>query len=190
MACHATGLRIPSIRRRAIVGDFQDLAVEITERIREHFPDTDLAVQQVLCLAEEAGEFVGAYRRWAGMARQSSPWSDVQAELADVVVTTYVTAHIFGIDIDAMQLDARESQTAYRQVMRVFIAAGKAVEAYDLIRGRNGTALFATRLAVTAAAARSAATVLDIDLSAAVQAKNEEVRSRGWRDRPAGPASE
>jgi len=54
----------------------------------------------VLALAEEAGEFVGAYRRWAGMARRSGPWSEVQAELADVVITAYLTAHVLGIDLD------------------------------------------------------------------------------------------
>lgn len=172
------------------MSDLKDLAVEITERLREHFPDTHLAVQQVLGLAEEAGEFVGAYRRWAGMARRSGPWADVQAELADVVVTAYVTAHIFGIDVDAMQLEPRESQNAYRQVMRVFVAAGKAVEAYGLIRGRGGAALFATRLAVTVSAARPAATVLGIDLDAAVGEKTELIRSRGWRDRPAGEVSQ
>lgn len=167
------------------MSDLQALAVEITQRLREHFPDTDLAQQQVLCLAEEAGEFVGAYRRWAGMARRSGPWEDVQAELSDVAITAYVTAHLFNIDIDAMQLTARESRNAARQVMRVFVAAGKAVEAYDLISGRNGAALFATRLAVVASAAWSAANVLGIDLSAAVREKTAVVMTRGWRDKPA-----
>ena len=91
----------PSNPKETNVSDLRDLAVEITERLREHFPDTDLKQQQVLCLAEEAGEFVGAYRRWAGMARRSGPWGDVEAELADVVVTAYVTAQVLGIDLDA-----------------------------------------------------------------------------------------
>lgn len=80
--------------------DLNDLAAEITRNLRVAFPDTDLVQQQVLCLAEEAGEFVGAYRRWAGLARRTGTWEDVKAELADVAVTAYVAAHVLGIDLD------------------------------------------------------------------------------------------
>jgi NTP pyrophosphatase (non-canonical NTP hydrolase) len=83
------------------VSELQDLAVEITSKLRENFPDSDHALRQVLCLAEEAGEFVGAYRRWAGMARRTGPFEDVEAELADVVIVAYVTAQVLGIDLDA-----------------------------------------------------------------------------------------
>jgi NTP pyrophosphatase (non-canonical NTP hydrolase) len=56
----------------------------------------------VLALAEEAGEFTAAYRRWAGMARRAGTWDDVLAELADVVITAHVTARVLGIDLDAV----------------------------------------------------------------------------------------
>lgn len=56
---------------------------------------------QVLCVAEEAGEFVGAFRRWVGMARRDGPFEDVEAELADVVISAYAAAHALGIDLDA-----------------------------------------------------------------------------------------
>jgi NTP pyrophosphatase (non-canonical NTP hydrolase) len=76
-------------------------AARLADRLREHFNPDTLPVQQVLALAEEAGEFTAAYRRWAGLARRSGPWHDVEAELADVVITAYVTAHVLGIDLDA-----------------------------------------------------------------------------------------
>jgi len=88
-------------RQETNMSDLHDLAVENVKKIRENFPSNDLPVQQVLCLAEEAGELVGAYRRWAGMARRTGTWEDVQAELADVVITAYVTAQVLGIDLDA-----------------------------------------------------------------------------------------
>ncbi len=69
--------------------------------LREDFPASTLRFQQVLCLSEETGEFVGAYRRWAGLARRRGPWDDVQAELADVVISAYTTADALGIDLDA-----------------------------------------------------------------------------------------
>ncbi len=77
------------------------VAARLADRLREHFDPVTLPVQQVLALAEEAGEFTAAYRRWAGLARRSGPWHDVEAELADVVITAYVTAHVLGIDLDA-----------------------------------------------------------------------------------------
>lgn len=80
--------------------DHTKLAEAIVRKLVLHFDTDRLAVQQVMCLAEEAGEFVGAYRRWAGMARRSGPWDDVKAELADVVITAYVTAQVLGIDLD------------------------------------------------------------------------------------------
>ncbi len=77
------------------------VAASLAGRLREHFDPATLPVQQVLALAEEAGEFTAAYRRWAGLARRAGTWHDVEAELADVVITAYVTAHVLGIDLDA-----------------------------------------------------------------------------------------
>jgi NTP pyrophosphatase (non-canonical NTP hydrolase) len=77
------------------------VAASIAGRLREHFNPETLPTQQVLALAEEAGEFTAAYRRWAGLARRPGPWHDVEAELADVVITAYVTAAVLGIDLDA-----------------------------------------------------------------------------------------
>jgi NTP pyrophosphatase (non-canonical NTP hydrolase) len=76
-------------------------AAIVGEHLREHFDPAALPVQQVLCLAEEAGEFTAAYRRWAGMARRPGTWDEVTSELADVVITAYVTARVLGIDLDA-----------------------------------------------------------------------------------------
>ena len=76
------------------------VGAEIAARLREYFTPSALPVQQVLALAEEAGEFTAAYRRWAGMARHTGTWDEVEAELADVISTAYVTA-VLGIDLDA-----------------------------------------------------------------------------------------
>ena len=56
---------------------------------------------QALCVAEEAGELVGAYRRWAGKARRSGTFEEVRSELADLLIVTAVFAERLGIDIDA-----------------------------------------------------------------------------------------
>jgi NTP pyrophosphatase (non-canonical NTP hydrolase) len=79
--------------------DLAEVASIIDENIVQNFPPENRAVQQVLCLAEEVGEFVAAYRRAQGMARRPGPMADVEAELADVVITAYVTAHVLNIDL-------------------------------------------------------------------------------------------
>jgi NTP pyrophosphatase (non-canonical NTP hydrolase) len=81
--------------------DLPARAAEIVARLRDNgFPAEGAAQRQVLTLAEEVGEFVGAYRRWSGQARRTGSAEDVRAELADVVITAYVTAAELGIDLD------------------------------------------------------------------------------------------
>jgi len=65
------------------------------------FPAATFPLQQVLCLAEETGEFVGAYRRWTGLARRPGTFTDVTAELADVLIAAHVVARVLRIDLDA-----------------------------------------------------------------------------------------
>ena len=58
-------------------------------------------LRQALALAEEVGEFVGALRRYEGLARRSDTLAHVSEELADVVITAFVTARELNIDLDA-----------------------------------------------------------------------------------------
>jgi len=52
-------------------------------------------------VAEEAGELVGAYRRWAGKARRTGTRRELEDEIADVLIVTAVFAERAGIDLDA-----------------------------------------------------------------------------------------
>jgi 8-oxo-dGTP diphosphatase len=63
------------------------------------FGPDDEQIRQTLCLAEEAGEFVQAARRYLGLARTPGDLPPVVEELADVVLTAYVTAEAFDIDL-------------------------------------------------------------------------------------------
>lgn len=62
---------------------------------------SDLLDLQALCVAEEAGELIGAYRRWAGKARREGTFREVEDEVADVLIVTALFAHRMGIDLDA-----------------------------------------------------------------------------------------
>ena len=82
--------------------DLQAMARDISTKLEAAgFPKSEAATRQVFNLAEEVGEFVGAYRRWKGMARRKGTFDDVAKELADVVITAYVTAEELGISLES-----------------------------------------------------------------------------------------
>src|SRR6266487_1043162 len=80
----------------------------INEHIDDNFPVENREARQVICLAEEGGEFleaaidinthigrfIGAWRRYSGNARRTGTKEDALKELADVIVVAYVTADI------------------------------------------------------------------------------------------------
>jgi len=87
-------------------GNLRDLARVIAEHLHANgFPAEGGANRQVLALAEECGEFVGAYRRWSGQARRSGTAEEMRAELADVIITAFVAAEELGIDLDQAVTD-------------------------------------------------------------------------------------
>jgi NTP pyrophosphatase (non-canonical NTP hydrolase) len=84
--------------------DLPTLALDIVDRLQANgfaAGHPTATQRQVLALAEEAGEFVGAYRRWSGQARRAGTYEDMCLELADVVITAYVTAAELRMDLDA-----------------------------------------------------------------------------------------
>lgn len=56
---------------------------------------------QALCVAEEAGELIGAHRRSTGKACCSGTLRELENEVADVLIETAVFAERDGIDIIA-----------------------------------------------------------------------------------------
>ena len=67
---------------------------------REAITDANQLDVQALCVAEEAGELVGAYRRWAGKARRTGTRRDLEDEIADVLIVTACFAERAGIDLN------------------------------------------------------------------------------------------
>jgi NTP pyrophosphatase (non-canonical NTP hydrolase) len=83
------------------LADLPTVAADIGEHLRDAGFTEQPHLRQALALAEETGEFVGAVRRHYGMARRGGSFADVETELADVVITAFVTAHTMGIDLEA-----------------------------------------------------------------------------------------
>jgi len=78
-----------------------ELAKVIMEKCREHNAG---GTEQAQCMAisEEAGEFIGAMRRWRGMARRTGTEDEAKKELADLVITAYGMADVMGWNLDAL----------------------------------------------------------------------------------------
>ena len=77
------------------------LDAQLRANRRPAITDASLLDVQALCVAEEAGELVGAYRRWAGKARRTGTRRELEDEIADVLIVTACFAERAGINIDA-----------------------------------------------------------------------------------------
>lgn len=55
---------------------------------------------QLMALAEETGEFIGAMRRWRGLARRPGTEQEAKSELADVIISAYAMADVMGWDVE------------------------------------------------------------------------------------------
>ena len=95
--------------------DLSALADVIHRNVKQELGLTayEMRHAQVHCVAEEAGEFVGAFRRWSGMARRDGSWQDVQAELADVVISAFTAARALGFNLDDA-IDAKAEKVLTR----------------------------------------------------------------------------
>lgn len=81
-----------------------EVAVQINHELAlAGFPERESLTRQMLAMGEETGEFLGAVRRFFGMARRAGTWEQVLGEWADVVITTFVTANILGISRSQME---------------------------------------------------------------------------------------
>lgn len=72
----------------------------IAARAREKNGD-EAEVAQVMCLAEEVGEFVQQARRYLGLARAPGNRGHLREELADVIIAANVAAWMFYVELDA-----------------------------------------------------------------------------------------
>ncbi len=82
----------------------EEIAVRIVGMLEDAFPDWGVGrfrTEALMKLGEEAGEAQGAGLRYLGMTRRAGTREELAEELADVVITAYRAAHVFGIDLDA-----------------------------------------------------------------------------------------
>jgi len=89
----------------APAADLRQIARRLDAQLRASrrpaITDANALDVQALCVAEEAGELVGAYRRWAGKARRTGTRRELEDEVADVLIVTACFAERAGIDLSA-----------------------------------------------------------------------------------------
>lgn len=168
-------------------GTLADIAAEISTQLRVAGFGVEGAVDRnILCLAEEVGEVVGAFRRYTGQARRAGTLDDVAEELADVVITGYVTAHEIGMDLDVYgwALEAPSAVlflTPERWVRELYVRTGRFVTNF-VDRCAATSPAVERDLANVVAGAYAVALALNIDLDAAIREKLTVVFTRGWRE--------
>jgi NTP pyrophosphatase (non-canonical NTP hydrolase) len=77
-----------------------DLQRELKANRRPGITDDNHPDVQALCVAEEAGELIGAYRRYVGKARRNGTLEELSHEVADVLIVTACFAEVMDIDLD------------------------------------------------------------------------------------------
>lgn len=87
---------IPVLDLRGIA---RDLHAQLRANRSPAITDANQLDVQALCVAEEAGELVAAYRRWAGKARRPGTLRELEDEVADLLIVTAVFAERAGIDL-------------------------------------------------------------------------------------------
>ena len=162
--------------------DLNKTAHLIVAELRAHDFEDDGGIRQALALAEEAGEMVGAYRRWTGRARRTGTEEEFRSELADVVITAYVTAaeQRATLNVMAVPFTYREPmpETAWPSVLAVFAAVNVFVSRWQVF----DQATRSEPLEEIVRCCRHLAQVLDIDLDADITAKLDVIFKRGWRE--------
>lgn len=74
------------------------MAETIAETYNRSITEREHIDGQVICVGEEAGEFLGAYRRYTGRARRSGTREEMLDEMADVIVGTLHAAWLLGVN--------------------------------------------------------------------------------------------
>ena len=110
LACHAANL-LADLNAGLCIGvppepaDLRHIARQLHRELRANrrpaITDANQLDVQALCVAEEAGELVGAYRRYAGKARRTGTRRELEDEIADVLIVTAMFAERAGIDLHA-----------------------------------------------------------------------------------------
>ena len=81
--------------------DLLEIARKLTADLDANRPEQVTPDVTALCIAEEAGELIGAYRRYSGRARRAGSLDEVRLEMADVLINLGLLALELEINLDA-----------------------------------------------------------------------------------------
>ena len=76
----------------------ESLAEEIRFHGGQGATDQEWQDAQAMCVVEEAGEFIGAYRRLRGFARRAGTEAEMYKELSDVIIASLLMFAVMDAD--------------------------------------------------------------------------------------------
>lgn len=98
-------MALPQVDLGNLPALIKTLVSELSKHARQGSTNAEWLDQQAMCVAEEAGEFMGAYRRWRGFARRPGNAQDVADEMADVIVSTLCMMTLWSDQVGRNSLD-------------------------------------------------------------------------------------
>lgn len=162
--------------------DLNGIAERIVREMHAHEFEDDNGIRQALALVEEAGELTGAYRRWTGRARRTGTAKEFHLELADVVITSYVTAAELGHRLDVTPVRflyaAPEPGAGWPNVLGI----NRAVTDFVTSWLEHGGLACISKLENAVEQCYQLAGTLGIELDRAIQDKLDIIFNRGWRE--------
>lgn len=90
--------RLTELTFNGLVLFCEDLAEEIRFHAGQGASDEQWTDTQAMKVAEEAGEFIGAYNRYKGFCRRKAELKEVQKELADVIIASFIMFAVLDAD--------------------------------------------------------------------------------------------
>lgn len=91
---------IQSLSMRSLTGVIEDVSAQIRVNARQGATDEQMTDSQAMNVVEEAGEFIGEWRRLKGFARRAGDREAMLSELADVVISALVMFDQLGEDAE------------------------------------------------------------------------------------------
>src|SRR5271154_297529 len=85
--------------------DLNKIAGDLIPDMKLHIPyltDENILDIAALCIGEESGELLGAYRRYSGRARRNGSLDNVRMEMADVLINVGIMAECLGINLETV----------------------------------------------------------------------------------------
>lgn len=151
-----------------------DISSLIRAEINAHFPAEE-EQRQWLAAMEEAGELIGAYRRWQGLARRVGSKDEFLLEFCDVTITNLIWLQIKGITV--FEVPSLPNHAVGWNVATLLATVSMDAASLDVLHAHYVCQTFAMLNRV-----QELLSISDAEVEAAMAKKIDKIFERGWKD--------